>query len=71
MTSLFFTPLWIQFHDQYEAFKFLEHLYKTALKSVKNSEIYAETCNSLANVCLMLAEYTESIESKEVRRSET
>ena len=62
--SIFFDPLWVRFHDQYEHFKKLGHLYKTVLKSAKNSELYAETCNNLANVCLMLAEYAESVDSK-------
>jgi len=67
MALIFFTPLWIRFHDQYEAFKKLETLYKTALKTVKGAELYADLNRDLANVCLMLAEYAESVDSKGVR----
>lgn len=64
MTSLFFDSLWIRFHDQYEEFKKLENLYRTVLKTVKDAEIYAEICEGLANTCLTLAEYADSIYSK-------
>ena len=71
MTSLFFDPLWIRFHDQYEYFKKLETLYNTVLKDVKDAGLFAEINRDLANVCLMLAEYAESIESQQLGTRES